>query len=819
MSFAKLRPRRGTKTEWLEFNPILMEGELGIEYPDTGIGTGLCKFKLGDGYSKWSELVYAFSAENATSMDGGTVTVWNNMQVRRGTTDEWELADPVLAAGEIVFDITKGAIKVGDGEHTFNALDYIGYDWEMDKEYDFGDMNEGEIVPGPDDKDYDFGDMGGWGRDWSPDDGEEPDPSPDPEPEPEPDPDVPFTNITVINDYSSEPLNYTAGSTSSMARFTITQPGTYTISNEEDTTESGVEIFVNANNVTLNISSIIINNSDYNVNSGIIRFGNEASTNATINLIADTLLTGSAGTGNVIEALNETCNLKFTGDGVATLRISGNTNNKIGIYSAGSITFDDGFVSNITTNNEAVKAAFDITFNSGSNVTISNSNGNAIESVSGKVDVNTDTTINVLQSGNNAIQASSEFNMFGGYLNIANCEGDGIKAESANILDGTLNISNTFSRAATNFYSTSLSPHNTISKNGTITTEVINVNTGTHHGLNIGTEAKKYSYESVNPDSGKDTGTTYTQNASGTLNIEGGDININTVNTGFKYDISNDVVRIIGSPGDGIRANNICTIENAKITINASGVGISALTSLDISKESTVTISVAYRDIQSPKIIVGTDTDLVNPVINGISLGNSILAAKDSIEYVYTDETEETYTKTYSSLSGSAIDLDVKGGDITSQLYEGTRTVVLENKGSTPVTYAANAIGDVIKSYGNITLDNGKFHIFGASDNYIPINAVEDFIIDSKAVIYASATTENQMTPDLSDNGYVEFTDISLDIEDELRVTDSTGTETLYNMTMPKSATYVFFTSNNITAGDTYKIYVDTTEKASAVAS
>ena len=201
MSFAKLRPRRGTKTEWQEFNPVLMEGELGIEYPDTGIGTGLCKFKLGDGFKKWSELPYAFVAENATSMDGGTVSTYHNLQFRRGTTDEWELADPILAAGEPVYDMTKGAIKVGDGEHSFKALDYIGYSWEMDNEYDFGDMNEGEIVPGPDDKDYDFGDMGGWGTDWSPtpDTGHVDDPSesdagygPD---SPVIDPDLPPTDI------------------------------------------------------------------------------------------------------------------------------------------------------------------------------------------------------------------------------------------------------------------------------------------------------------------------------------------------------------------------------------------------------------------------------------------------------------------------------------------------------------------------------------------------------------------------------------------------------------------------------------------------
>ena len=61
--FAKLRPRRSTKAEWETINPILKEGEMGIEVPDTGVGTGLCKFKLGDGYNKWSDLPYAFDGK------------------------------------------------------------------------------------------------------------------------------------------------------------------------------------------------------------------------------------------------------------------------------------------------------------------------------------------------------------------------------------------------------------------------------------------------------------------------------------------------------------------------------------------------------------------------------------------------------------------------------------------------------------------------------------------------------------------------------------------------------------------------------------
>ena len=142
MSFAKIRPRRGTKTDWLEFNPVLIEGEFGVEFPDSGIGTGTCKFKFGDGINKWSDLEYAFEAENASSIDGGSVTIWNSIKFRRGTTDQWLLYDPVLDDGEPGFDITKGLMKIGDGEHPYSSLDYVGYEWDEDA--------------------FDFGDLGGW---------------------------------------------------------------------------------------------------------------------------------------------------------------------------------------------------------------------------------------------------------------------------------------------------------------------------------------------------------------------------------------------------------------------------------------------------------------------------------------------------------------------------------------------------------------------------------------------------------------------------------------------------------------------------------
>jgi hypothetical protein len=47
------------------------------------------------------------------------------IQVRRGTTSEWNAANPTLEEGEIGYNSTLGQIKVGDGDTTWSGLDYI----------------------------------------------------------------------------------------------------------------------------------------------------------------------------------------------------------------------------------------------------------------------------------------------------------------------------------------------------------------------------------------------------------------------------------------------------------------------------------------------------------------------------------------------------------------------------------------------------------------------------------------------------------------------------------------------------------------------
>ena len=139
--YSKIRPRRGSSTEWNLYNPVLLEGELGVEVPETGVGTGISKFKIGDGERHWSDLPYAFNATAASAIDGGTIDDFNLILLRSGPKDEWESKNPVLAADEIVFDTTQYAIKIGDGTKTFTELQYIGVIDLDNIDLDFGDLD------------------------------------------------------------------------------------------------------------------------------------------------------------------------------------------------------------------------------------------------------------------------------------------------------------------------------------------------------------------------------------------------------------------------------------------------------------------------------------------------------------------------------------------------------------------------------------------------------------------------------------------------------------------------------------------------------
>jgi len=126
-SFAKIRPRRGTLALWSSENPLLDEGEFVLEVPDSGIGTGISKVKVGDGIHRYNELPYSLDGTSATSIDGGSVVSYNTIKLRAGTDTQWREQDPVIRQNEIIYvtDPSINAIKVGDGVKRYSELGFI----------------------------------------------------------------------------------------------------------------------------------------------------------------------------------------------------------------------------------------------------------------------------------------------------------------------------------------------------------------------------------------------------------------------------------------------------------------------------------------------------------------------------------------------------------------------------------------------------------------------------------------------------------------------------------------------------------------------
>ena len=106
----QIRLRRGTENQWKNTNPILANGELGIE-TDTG------KFKIGDGTSGWNALFYQGVPSDiidiSTVQKGGTVV---------GTSSENTAILPVGANGAILGVSTGDPTTVGWVTYTLDSL-------------------------------------------------------------------------------------------------------------------------------------------------------------------------------------------------------------------------------------------------------------------------------------------------------------------------------------------------------------------------------------------------------------------------------------------------------------------------------------------------------------------------------------------------------------------------------------------------------------------------------------------------------------------------------------------------------------------------
>lgn len=86
MSYAIIKPKRGTVQEWATANPVLALGEIAIEAPAEGVGCGTCRIKFGDGVRAWNDLPYAICPESYSIdidlQDYATLVVVNALDTR-----------------------------------------------------------------------------------------------------------------------------------------------------------------------------------------------------------------------------------------------------------------------------------------------------------------------------------------------------------------------------------------------------------------------------------------------------------------------------------------------------------------------------------------------------------------------------------------------------------------------------------------------------------------------------------------------------------------------------------------------------------------
>ena len=530
----------------------------------------------------------------------------------------------------------------------------------------------------------------------------------------------------------------------------------------------------------------------------------------------------------VISSAKADLTINLTGE--STIKSSGD-----GISTKGTLIIN-GDTININSTEDCLKGTEGGVTITGGTFNLTSEKGNGIKSKKGNVNI-TSGTVNILACAEDGINAKNGTAFIsGGTINIGAvgtntgiCYGDGIQAEDVIISSGTINIATAYEYAATNFYDTSLTTYNTLTKTGQMgsetKTETVKIDTGSHKGIKAGSKEKIYSYTSVTDGSDNEAGKEYTEGASGSLVITGGTINIDTTATGIKYNGSQngsgaacEDQYIIGSPEDALHSNNTAVITGGNITIKAADEGIAAANTLNILDSATIDIQTAYEGIEAGTINIGkSDSSENEPTIRIYSNDDGINAAKKTnVTYVYDDEDEETYVKT--STAGSGNSLSVTAGyvyvciadDTTHKTNLTSKDTTYGNTTTYNQTYKAS--GDGIDCNGSFYAYGGTVIVNGQKDNNnSPIDTDENYLIGEGATVLAIGSNMDS-GPNNVNQAYITSSSQNIGSAGKnIEIQDSNG-NTLFSssgFTLKNSISYLLFTCSKMTDGSSYNVLVD----------
>ncbi len=458
---------------------------------------------------------------------------------------------------------------------------------------------------------------------------------------------------------------------------------------------------------------------------------------------------------------------------------------------------------------------------------------------------------------------------------IDKCGGDGIQGENITINGGDITIDTYFENAATSYYTsgkTSVDGYNTIWESGSTKTERVNVDTGSHSGIKAGTKAKTVTFAS-----GDDDGTygkAESSTASGALTINGGNIKIDTTQSGIKvnggvsgYTAAATGVYIIGSPEDALKSNNTLAINGGTIELAAGDDGITSAGALSVNGDARIDITMAYEGMEGAEVVIGQTGA---PEINIKSNDDGINSTSKTLTYTYDSidengdyDDEKNYYK-YSTSVTSGSSCKIYGGSVRINIdSQNSQSITLPNgSGTKNVSYKSS--GDGIDCNGTLDIEAGTVYVFGqSSGDNSPIDTNNGFTLGSKATVIGTGVDPmNEAKPEAGSGVYITYgsssgmggpggsggfdpgsgpsssdenmngapptppsgdtfgqDSSSASISAGSKFTLSDGTNEIFSTTLPYSASFLIFGSPLLTAGNTYTLTIgDTTTTVTAMA-
>lgn len=461
---------------------------------------------------------------------------------------------------------------------------------------------------------------------------------------------------------------------------------------------------------------------------------------------------------------------------------------------------------------------------------------------SGQDSINTDDGIfnmssgrlDVAESSKNGISASTvesenkgAVNITGGEVRLYKIAHSGIRSENVTITGGHISITNIFQQSANMIYVPGSDvPHkNTIYPiNPNSTTIRINYFAGYHHGIEAGRRGKTYSYIKVpTTDEKHRPGETYTQVASGSLNITGGVIEIDTKITGLitnelidsEFQPCSNNVYVVGDPGHGIMSYGTVAISGGHLTINAGGSGIVSDGTVTVTADAIINVDSAYVGIQASDFIMA-DNYLGAPTIKIDPVDSAIVTVKNQYTYIYDSSIDEDCN--YS--------LHVTNTDVSNNFYSygGTLTTLMDiytvhsvilrsgpNDSYIKKEFKYKGIGHGISAKGAIYIDSGHVQINGPDiDDMIPVQYTTEFLVNKLAtVIISGVDTTDTSFPKYGDCAFIRTgRSITWDAGTELKINTAEGNP-IYRGTLVNAGSFLVVAHPEFTARRDYEVYLN----------